>query len=142
MLSLVEIGPLVLEKTILKFHQCIFTNHLLLERGGALNLNKFEFPSAKNDFSKVWLQLAQWFWRKWFFNFVNIFSLFRNYLPLEKGGSLYLNKFESPSPTDIAEILPILCKTLSNQSINHPKMICAKLSGNWSSGSGEDFQNL
>ena len=32
-----------------------------------------------------------------FFNFVNVFSLFRNYLPLEKGGALPLNKLESPS---------------------------------------------
>ena len=35
-----------------------------------------------------------------FFNFVNVFSLFRNYLPLEKGGVLHLNKLESPSPGD------------------------------------------
>ena len=35
-----------------------------------------------------------------FFNFINVFSLFRNYLPLEKGGALHLNKFESPSPKD------------------------------------------
>ena len=27
-------------------------------------------------------------------------SLFRNYLPLEKGGALHLNKLESPSPKD------------------------------------------
>ena len=33
-------------------------------------------------------------------NFVNIFSLFCNYLPLEKGGALHLNKFESPSSKD------------------------------------------
>ena len=46
MLSLVEIGPVVLEKKI--------------------------------------------------FNFVNVFSLFHNYLPLEKGGALHLNKIESP----------------------------------------------
>ena len=35
-----------------------------------------------------------------FFNFVNVFSQFHNYLPLEKGGALYLNKLESPSPKD------------------------------------------
>ena len=35
-----------------------------------------------------------------FFNFVNVFSLFRNYLPLEKGGNLHLKKLESPSPKD------------------------------------------
>ena len=28
------------------------------------------------------------------FNFVNVFSLFRNYLPLEKGGDLSLNRIE------------------------------------------------
>ena len=28
------------------------------------------------------------------FNFVNVFSLFRNYLPLEKGGALHLNKLD------------------------------------------------
>ena len=48
----------------------------------------------------VWLKLAQWFWRRGCFNFVNLFSLFRNYLPLEKGGTLHLNKVESPSPKD------------------------------------------
>ena len=34
------------------------------------------------------------------FNLVNGFSQFHNYLPLEKGGALYLNKLESPSPKD------------------------------------------
>ena len=31
---------------------------------------------------------------------VKIFSQFRKYLPLEKGGALHLNKLESPSPKD------------------------------------------
>ena len=39
-------------------------------------------------------------WRRRFFNFVNVFSLFRNYLPFEKGGALHLIKIESPSPKD------------------------------------------
>ena len=38
--------------------------------------------------------------KKIFFNFVNLFLLFRNYLPLEKGGVLHLNKFDSPSTKD------------------------------------------
>ena len=33
----------------------------------------------------VWLQLAQWFQRRRLLNFVNKFSLFRYYLPKEKG---------------------------------------------------------
>ena len=37
---------------------------------------------------------------EFFFNFVNVFLLFRNYLPLEKSGALHLNKLSSPSPKD------------------------------------------
>ena len=35
---------------------------------------------------------------KTIFKFVNIFTQFRNYLPLEKSGAFHLNKPESPSP--------------------------------------------
>ena len=53
-----------------------------------------------------------------FFYFVNVFSPFRNYLPFERRGALYLNKIESP----------------------HPRMLCAKFGWNWFNGSGEkDF---
>ena len=38
--------------------------------------------------------------KKIFLNFVNVFSQFHYYLPLEKGGALHLNKLESPSPKD------------------------------------------
>ena len=33
-------------------------------------------------------------------NFINIFSQFHNYLPLEKSGALHLKKLESPLPKD------------------------------------------
>ena len=49
-------------------------------------------------------------------NFVNVFSLFRYYLPLEKGMALHLFKLESI----------------------HPRMLCAKFGRNWPSGSGEE----
>ena len=78
----------------------LFRNYLPLEKGGALHLKKLESPSPKDALCQVWLKLAQWFCRRRFFNFVNVFSLFRNYLPLEKGGALHLNKLESPSPKD------------------------------------------
>ena len=42
-----------------------------------------------------------------FLNFVNLFSLFLNYLPLEKGRALHLNKFESPSPKVLEKKLKI-----------------------------------
>ena len=77
----------------------LFRNYLPLEKGGALHLNKLESPSPNDALCQVWLELAQWFWRR-FFNFVNVFSLFCYYLPLEKGGALHLNKLESPSPKD------------------------------------------
>ena len=59
-------------------------------------MNKLEPPLPKDALCQVWLKLAQWFWRRRFFlNFVNVFLLFRNYLPLEKGGALHLNTLES-----------------------------------------------
>ena len=57
----------------------------LYEKLLVLHLKKFESGSGEEDF----------------FNFVNAFSLFRNYLPLEKGGSFHLNKLESPSHKDV-----------------------------------------
>ena len=75
-----------------------FCNYLPLAKGLVLNLNKLETPSPKDAFCQVWVNLAEWFWRRRFLNFVNEFMLFRNYLPLGKGLALHLNKFESPSP--------------------------------------------
>ena len=78
----------------------LFRNHLPLEKGVALHLNKFESPLSKDALCQVWLKLAQWFWGR-FFNFVNyIFSLFHHYFPLEKVGALRLPKLNSPSPKD------------------------------------------
>ena len=65
-----------------------------------LHLNKIESHSTKAALCQVCFKSAQWFWRRRFFNFVNVFSLFCNYLPLKKGGTLHLNKVESPSPKD------------------------------------------
>ena len=44
-----------------------------------LHLNKLQSPSSKDALCQVWLKLAKRFWRRRFFNFVNVFSLFRNY---------------------------------------------------------------
>ena len=77
------------------------------------SLNKIESHSPKHALCQVWLKFVQWFWRRRFFNFVNVFSLFRYYVPLEKGG---------------ANLNPL-----------HRKMHFAKFGWNWLSGSGEDF---
>jgi hypothetical protein len=66
----------------------------------ALYLNKLEFPSPKDNLYEVWLNLACWFWRKRLLKFFRSFSLFRYYLPLEKGYPFPLNKLESPLPKD------------------------------------------
>ena len=52
---LVEIGPVVLERKILKFLQCIFgaLHFLPLENGGALHLNNLEYLSPKDALSIV-----------------------------------------------------------------------------------------
>ena len=65
-----------------------------------LHSNKLQSPSPEDALCQVWLKLALSFWRRRFFNFVNVFSLFRNYLRLEKGRALHLNKLESPSHKD------------------------------------------
>ena len=85
---------------ILSMYFRYFCNNLPLEMGWVLHLNKRESPSSKDALCQVWLKMAQWFWRKRYLNFVNVFSLFHNYLPLEKGGALHLKKLESPSPKD------------------------------------------
>ena len=65
----------------------LFHNYLPLENGRALHLIKLESPSPKDTLSAVWLKLSKLCWRRRFFNFVNVFSLFLKYLPLEKSGS-------------------------------------------------------
>ena len=78
MLSLVKIGPIVLEKifkwTIPFLHFCYY---LPFEEDLALYLNKFEFHSPKDSLYQVWLNLACWFWRRRFFKkkFPCIFTL-------------------------------------------------------------------
>ena len=61
-------------------------HNLLFENWMVPYLNKLESPSPKGALCQVWLKLSQWFWRKIFSNFVEVFSLFRNYmyLPFEK----------------------------------------------------------
>ena len=69
----------------------------------------------------MWFKLANWFWRGRFWNFVNVFSPFRNSFPLEKSGPFFW----------------------TNLNPLHPRMLCAKFGWNWLSSSGEeDFEKL
>ena len=66
-----------------------------MEKGMAFDLNKLESPSAKDALCEIWLKLALWFWRK-DFKFVTAFSLFQNYLPLERGGGGFISTNLNP----------------------------------------------
>jgi hypothetical protein len=66
--SLVKISPVFLEKIFNDptpfWHFC---NYLPFEDDLALYLNKLESPSPKDYLYQVWLNLACWFWRRFFF---------------------------------------------------------------------------
>ena len=94
--------------------------HLLLEKDVILHLNQLESPSPKDALCQVWLKLTHWFWRRRFSKFVNVFSLFRNYFPFEKAGFFIWINLNSCDP----------------------RMLCAKFSGNWPTGSGEEEENV
>ena len=71
-----------------------------MKKGVALHLKKLDSASPKDTLFQDWLKLAQWFWRRVFLNFVNVFSLFRNSLPSVESVALRLNKLESPLSKD------------------------------------------
>ena len=84
-----KFSPLLQEKK-----NCIFVN-ISFEKGLAHYLKKVKSPSPNNALWKVWLKVAhdQLFWR---IRYSYVFLLFRNYISLEKGVTLYLNNLRSP----------------------------------------------
>ena len=62
--------------------------------GEALNLNKLESPSLKDALCicSVWLKLAQWFWRRRFLNFFNLFRYFVIISQWKGAGPLHLEQ--------------------------------------------------
>ena len=131
-------------------------------------MNKIESHSPKDALCQVWLKLAQWSWRRSFFNFLNVFSLFRNYLHLEDGRVLHLNKLESSLTKDaLCRVWLKLAQWSRRRSFLilsmyfryfviispwkiagpyiwtklkfiHPRMPCFKIGWIWLSGSGEE----
>ena len=105
MLCLVEIGPVVLEyRRFFKFDvdNAFFAISLFspLGKGRSPSFEQswIPGPSPKDALCQVLLKLVQWFWRRSFLKFMTEFSLFHNYLPLEKVLACHLNKLEPPSP--------------------------------------------
>ena len=68
----------------------LFYYYVPLVKGLAFHLNKLEFPLSKDALCQVWLKMAIWF-RTRFSNFVNVFSLFRYYFPLERNMILHIH---------------------------------------------------
>jgi hypothetical protein len=107
---LIDFGQLVLEK-IFKNSNIFFTlffYYLPFERGYPLPLKTLESSSSKDDLCQVWLELAQWFWRKGFLNDPTPFLHFCYYLPFEEDLALYLNKLESPLPKGNLYQVPLI----------------------------------
>ena len=82
MLSLVEIGPVVLQKFFLTFVNVspLFRLYLLLEKSLVLYLKKIEFPLLKDVWSIRLIEIM-----------LVVSSLFRHYLSLAKGVVLQIN---------------------------------------------------
>ena len=115
--SLVEIGPVVLEKKIFKFVSVfsLFCNYLPWTR-----VRPFIWTKLNRLLPTMHCAKFGWNWPSGsgedFLNFINVFLLFCNYLPLEKGRALHLNKLDSLQP----------------------RILCAKFGWNWPSGSIEE----
>ena len=89
--SLVEIGPVVLEKKIFLISSMYFHYFLIIspwKKAGP-------FIWIKSNPLHPRMHCAKFGW-----NFINVFSLFLNYLHFRKGEAFHLNKLESPSPKD------------------------------------------
>ena len=57
-------------------------------------------PSPKNAFAMFGFRIGSVVLEKKIFKFRQCIFSIKNYLPLEKGGALHLDKLESPSPKD------------------------------------------
>ena len=97
--SLVEIGPVVLDFKKLKFRQCLFAILFLSP-----------IRTGQECFVPSLVEIGPMVQEKKVLDFVNVFLLFRYYLPLEKNVTFHLNKLESPSPKDLVEIGSVVLK--------------------------------
>ena len=129
------------------------------------HLKKLASTSTKDVLCQDKLILAQWFWRRRFFNFVKVFCYFV-IISLEKGRALHLKKLESDAlwqvwlklaqwfwrlkkilkfPQCIFTIFVIISPwkkagpfIWTKLNPLQPGILCAKLGWNWPSSSGEE----
>jgi hypothetical protein len=77
----------------------LFCYYLPFDKDNPFHLKELEIPFPKDDLFRVWLKLAQWFWRR-LLNAIPPVLHFCDYLPFKEDLTLYLNKLEFPSPKD------------------------------------------
>ena len=85
---------MILEKKISWFQQCIFCYFVIISPWKRALPFIWTYLNPHHPIREavfqVWLKMTQWFWRRFKTKFVNLFSLFRNYLPLEMGMVLHM----------------------------------------------------
>ena len=70
-----------------------YSNIQIFEQWQRIKTANFnQIVSPKDALYQILLKLAQWLWRFFLSNFINVFPLFHYYLSLEKGVALHLNK--------------------------------------------------
>ena len=90
-----------------------------LKRAGPF-IWKTWIPFTQGCFVPSLVEIGSVVLKKKIFKFVNVFSLFRNYLPFGEEMTLHLNILDSPWPKEA---------------------LCAKFGWKWPSGSGEEVKN-
>ena len=94
-----------LEKKIFKFRQCISSIRYFVIISPWKRAGTFVWTNLNSLYPRMLCvkfrgKLPSGSGKEDFFNFVNVFSLFRYYLPLKKGGVLCLYKRESAPAKD------------------------------------------
>ena len=100
---MVEIWSVDLEKKIFKMSTMYFHYYLPSEYGSVVLEKKMKmwkvYRQTDEQTNKRQSEKLNWAFIH-LIKFVNVFSLFPYYLPLERGVALHLNKLEFPSPKD------------------------------------------
>ena len=103
--SLIQIGPVVLQNffwNLVNVFSLLCNYYLPLKKSRPLCLNKLEFPSRTQVyFMSSLVEIGQVVLQKKIFELGNVFTLFLNCLPSEKGMGLHFKKFKNPLHTRV-----------------------------------------